>query len=447
MSPPARGAEYPRNHQVINTFGALLILSIPAIVPIIFLHGLSTPLHTFHWMDEPDFHYPTIMEFYRSFPYINLSDYSSATTPLSHIIFAAIAKIIGPEISGLRLFNAFIGYLGASLLFYWFSGPFRMSIPRAVLLSLTFYLAPYNYGSSFIVMTDAIGILFAIASLASLHISLDRECNKYFILSVIFSCLAIMTRQLYIWIAAVIALSIVYDMFLRGRTEAGRLILRSTALAVSLAPLAALAVLWGGLNPPRFQMHLGMQPASVSFFIACIGLYSAPFILLRTLLTPEQKIISLLYKTAILLALSLAILEIAPLQGKTLGGFSHDGIVWRLSSFASSIGGFNMIMVLLIILGLACLHQALIRVKTPQNTPDPESIFIVASPLFIAISFAVAITNSYIIYQKYYELPAMMIAMITFCTLQPHREERLGNIVLLSFVVLSACYAFLNPFS
>jgi len=63
----------------------IVLLSIPFVIVVLATRGLTKTVPTFHGSDELNYHYPTILQFYESWPRINLSDYKSATTPLFHI--------------------------------------------------------------------------------------------------------------------------------------------------------------------------------------------------------------------------------------------------------------------------------------------------------------------------------------------------------------------------
>jgi hypothetical protein len=230
---------------------AMLTLSIPFVIAVILLHGLRDHISTFHGSDEEIFHYPTILRFIETFPRMELWNYQSATTPLFHIIFATLGKIISPALPFLRGVNAAISYACGLMLFFVFRYQ-GVDFWTSVLIALALVLSPYVFGISFLLLTDNLANLFAIAAILCLLIYIRERDWTVLAFAALFACCAVLTRQLYVWLFVLILAS----SFIGVRSAPPRSVFGAFAL-VSLAstPLVLLFILWGGLTPPNFAMQ------------------------------------------------------------------------------------------------------------------------------------------------------------------------------------------------
>jgi 4-amino-4-deoxy-L-arabinose transferase-like glycosyltransferase len=330
----------------------MALLMLPWLAVVVAFDWLAAAFPTFHGSDETLFHYPAIQRFFAELPYPDIRDYSSATGPLFHVLFALAAKVAGLSLQSLRLVNVAVS-LAAVFVFY---GMVARAVRRdeALLLALLFGLSPYFFGASFLVLTDNIGILFALLALRALYRAWESGAARHWVALCVWVCLATLTRQLYVWLAAGAVLAML------GRRERARSVaLNSAGLVAACLPLAALVMVWGGLTPPSFQQeHVSasaITPRAGVFGLAVFGLYWVA-------LFPD-RVIDVLRRLrrrgwlplAILLAGSALVLLAIPTSPQ--GG--DDGIVWRLARLAPEVMGSRIVFWLLVPIGLLFFWDAL----------------------------------------------------------------------------------------
>jgi hypothetical protein len=257
-----------------------LLLALPFLVAIAVLRGLTVEIDTFHGSDARVYQLPTIMQFSER---LDFSNYPSAQTPLFHLVMAAWGKLVGFELWKLRLLNAAISYAAVLALLRLLRRATPLESWQAFALALLFALSPYFFGASFTLLTDNLAILFALLALERMHRFRSEASLATFALVCLAIAAAVLTRQSFAWLAPMAAW-----FLLRSPAAAGRRAAGAVLLAAALAPLAALAVEWGGLVPP------GADPAScglctdrpgvgrdaltlrtVGFTVALFGLYAA----------------------------------------------------------------------------------------------------------------------------------------------------------------------------
>lgn len=333
------------------------IILLPWLVVLVLFQWMAATFPTFHGSDETLFHYPAIERFFAELPYPDVRDYSSATGPLFHILFALAAKVVGLNLQALRLVNIVVS-LAAVFVFY---GLVARTVTRtqAVLFTLLFGLSPYFFGASFVALTDNIAILFALLAVRALYRAWESGEGRHWIALCVWICLATLTRQLYIWLAAGAALT----LWTPGRALRGAALrdaaLKLAGLALACLPLAALVLLWGGLTPPSFQQeHVSasaLNPRSGVFGIALVGLYWAalfPDSVIRTLRGMRGRGLTALL---MLVAASALVLLLIP----TVAHEGDDGIVWRLSRLGPAVLGSGPIFWILFPLGALFFWTAL----------------------------------------------------------------------------------------
>ncbi len=95
-----------------NKWKWLFLLSVPFIL-IFTITGLHFPLL---W-DEGKYHIPGILVMRDSFPFFNIEQYNSATTPLFHLFYGTIFKLFGSKIIIVRVINSFLSFF-TLIIFY-----------------------------------------------------------------------------------------------------------------------------------------------------------------------------------------------------------------------------------------------------------------------------------------------------------------------------------------
>jgi len=369
-----------------------VVLAVPFIVAIVLLRGLTLQFPSCSSPDEQNYHYPVIIQFALQFPHIDLSDYSSSTTPLFHLIMMGFGAFAGLTLYKLRLLNACISYAAIIVLFRFLFLRMRFSRRDALLFSLLFLLSPYFFGSAFVLLTDNLGLLFCFLSLGALAAFQESGKTRYFFYACALIMCATLTRQLYVWLALVAA---VYVFQTKARIS--RKLLLCAALACVLAPLGFFIALWKGLVPP----FVHAQYASVSlvntrvlgFMAAVIGMYALFFN--PELITGFSRArFKNLFLAIVCAAVLLAFFPLAPL-------IWENGFLWRLASFFPRFHGTSVLLWVLVPFGLyAVLYYARFYDTTRL-------------PFFVLISFLAVMAGNSLVYQKHFDVIALF-ALILF---------------------------------
>ena len=376
-----------------NIYIPFLLLLI-FLVPIFLFNGISDPINTFHASDELNYHYPIIQKFFITFPKFELSRYESATTPLYYIIFSTLGRIINSDLITYRIINLIISYM-AVLVFYKFSKKIlRLNIINSFFASLVVGLSPYFYGISFRVLTDNLGVLFFFIALLNIFDFYKEKKIESYAYSLLFISLSILTRQFYLWLflflnGIILISNLNYEKKLK-------LILGSI---VSIIPYAILILEWGGLAPPTFQNHMAQFETnrfmSIIFFMACLGFYL--LIIMATSIFNYSKYNFYLVLTSF--ALSALILYCIPMHYGTYNGFPTDGYLWRISTFFPNLFDSSFIFYPLIATSLYFILEIIIN----DNYKNPIVLMI--------ISFLIVLSNSASLYQKYFDMVAIICAI------------------------------------
>jgi hypothetical protein len=260
-----------------------LLLAVPFLIGIAVLQGLTVEIDTFHGSDARVYQLPTILQFRDS---LDFSDYSSAQTPLFHLVMAGWGELVGFELWKLRLLNVAISYGLALALLRLLRRATSLDELPAFALTLAFVLSPYVFGASFTLLTDNLAILFGLLALERVHAYWRSGSLGAMALACLAIAAAVLTRQSFLWLVPVAAFFLARRELprLRGARLAGG----AALLAASLFPLAALAIEWNGLVPPSADpLSCGLctdRPGvgrdaftlrTVGFTVALLALYAA----------------------------------------------------------------------------------------------------------------------------------------------------------------------------
>lgn len=436
FNPPAAERFFLR----IQNLSALAILALPFAIAVISLHGLSDHILTFHGSDEEIDHYPIIRSFIATFPRMDLSDYPSATTPLFHVIFAAIGKLISSDIRLLRAVNVLITYASAVALFGLFRREVAAGWLTSLLVALTIVLSPYVFGISFLLLTDNLAMLFAIGAIwCAMHYVRTGQWNVIAAAALLASC-ALLTRQFYLWLLVFILVASVARKLERPSEEALSGVLVLSVLAIM--PVTVLGVLWGGLTPPQFQFYAtsALRITPLAFFTACLGLYCAPFLALggwkkATLGLQTESLLPV----ALVLAISAILLWFGQLhyvRGEpdcsrtVMACVGTDGYLWRLSQLFPGIGQTSLLFFALVPVGIFALWCA------PRNKVGLFAITIYLSFGFLSIGQGSLV-------QKYYDLSALLVSCLMFAG---PKNERIVQAILFLYCVGFIAYTITKPY-
>ncbi len=266
-------------------WGVLAVFAAVAL-PGIFIKGRFAD----QW-DEATYHYPTILKFASTLPRPDLTRYQSGTGPLFHLIMAMLARA-GFGLLSLRLINFGISVATVILVMLYLkrhaafgSGVF------AYVVTLVFALCPYLLGPSIRLATDNLALGCAVAILYLLDDTRPVSVGM-FLLAVVLAVIAVLTRQLYLWLAPLL---LAYAI----RNDAWNAIRKAVAIASSITPLLAilpLFMVWHGLIPPDFAGRTSLNDRLFNekalILVFCIsGLYALVFApqLARVLWPPNRR--------------------------------------------------------------------------------------------------------------------------------------------------------------
>jgi hypothetical protein len=392
-----------------------LLLAVPFLAGIAVLKGLTVEIDTFHGSDADVYQLPTILQFRHG---LSFSDYPSAQTPLFHLVMAGWGKLVGFEPWRLRLLNVAISYGGALALMRLLRRTTTLGELPAFALTLAFALSPYFFGASFTLLTDNLAILFALLGLERVHAYRRSGSMGAFAVACLCAGGAVLTRQSFLWVALVAGVFLV----LRERRAPGRLLAGGALLALSLAPLAALAIEWNGLVPPSADpLSCGLctdKPGvgrdaltvrTIGFTVAALGGYAlvvlGPGIWARLRPVPWRLL-------GIGAAAGVALILISPLEYRPIGATPGDaGWLWQLSKHLPTVLGTSLLFWVAVPLGGAA--AALLARRAGWTSL--ASVYLGA---FLVVALPVGL-----VYQKYFD-PFALLAVALFARPPDFRELR-----------------------
>jgi len=288
----------------------LLIFSVIAI-PAIFGHAQFTENY-----DEAKYHLPAIRQFAAELPHPNFETYSSATTPLYHLIFAILMRL-GCGLITLRIINFAISVSIVLLVLLYLH---RKSARRDSWLTygatLLFASSIYVVGPSVRLTTDNLALLCAIGVLYLLDVE-GQASSREFAAAVTLAIVAVLTRQLYLWLVPMLG---IYGLTHHEWSAARRVMAVGGALLPLLAAIP-LFLLWHGFTNSIFAPRHELQTAVVNgkafaLAICIIGAFALVFAssMIRALKPDARGMV------IIALTLALALLRL-PMLGAYAGSY------------------------------------------------------------------------------------------------------------------------------
>lgn len=318
MTEPERTQQYIHKH--------LLIVSLITIFSSIIL-SFQSNIQVF---DEA-FHHQDIARYYgQALTVANLQQHVCANGVVSHIIPGLLQKIIPVHALYLaRMYN--IACLAACIILVFL---YKNKYPLLAFGLIATLCNPYALMCSSCFMTEFPSLLLV---LLGFILILEK---KFVALGHVLVGMAIISRLYYLalipalFVAQMATIPFKMEAIMSKKQEIFKI---GLYLLLSLAPVAALYVVWGGLTPPKLmdmsQQYSGIGLNKNRFIVATIylGLYLAPFVLLinkpiKSLL-PNWKILG------IIMAMALLIIHFVPhIFNLTQREFSTGG-VFALYSF------------------------------------------------------------------------------------------------------------------
>lgn len=396
---------------------ARLLLAVPFLIGIAVLRGLTVEIDTFHGSDAHVYQLPTILHFRHG---LDFSDYASAQTPLFHVVMAGWGKLVGFELWRLRLLNVAISYGAALALLRLLRRTTALGERPAFALTLAFALSPYFFGPSFTLLTDNLAILFALLALERIH-SYSRDGSLgAFAVACLCSGAAALTRQSFLWVALVAAAF----LLLREWRSPARLCAGGALLALSLAPLAALAIEWNGLVPPSADPRScglctdkpgvgrdALTLRTVGFTLALLGGYA--LLLLGPGLVRRARAWAPPAGLAFAgLGAGAALLLISPLEYRPAGVQPGDaGYLWQVSKHLPTLLGSSLLFWAAVPLGAVAAGLLARR----AGWTSLASVYL---GCFLVVALPVAL-----VYQKYFD-PFALLAVALFAQPPDFRAPR-----------------------
>ena len=266
---------------------------------------------------------------------------------------AGWGKLVGFELWKLRLLNVAISYGAALALLRLLRRSTSLAELPAFALTLAFALSPYFFGASFTLLTDNLAILFALLALERIHrYSPGRVAGR-------------VRRRLPLQRRGGADPPVVPLAGARGRRRSWCCASGApppacapggALLALSLAPLAALAIEWNGLVPPSADpLSCGLctdKPGvgrdsltlrTVGFTVALLGGYAlvvlGPGLARRARASAVPRSL-----VAAGVAAGVALLLISPLEYRPVGLHPGDaGYLWQLSKHLPTLLGSSLL--------------------------------------------------------------------------------------------------------
>ncbi len=424
-----------------------LLLALPFLIGVVVLRGLTVEIDTFHGSDARVYQLPTILQLSQS---LDLSDYPSAQTPLYHLLTAGWGELVGFELWKLRLLNVLFSYGMALALLRLLRRATPLGSWPAFALTLLFVLSPYVLGASFTLLTDNLAILFALLALERVHAYSEHGSMLALGLACLAVAAALLTRQAFVWLVPLVAVFVLRQELLR-RLAPGRLVAGAALLALSVVPLAALALEWNGLVPPSADpascglcedrqglAREALTLRTVGFTLALLGAYAA-FVfgpgLLRSLrgADPAGTLRAAGWGLPASLAAGALLLLVSPLlyQPITAQSAGDAGYLWKVSERLPDLLDSGLVFWALVPLGCAAAFL-LVRRSGLWSLPA------VTLAMFLLAALPVRL-----VYQKYFD-PFALLVLILFAWPRDLRRpgDYLGVAVLyVAFVAYALSFA------
>jgi hypothetical protein len=328
-------------------------------------------------LDERLFHLPTVREFAATWPSVDFRNYHAATGPTYHYLLAPIAKATGYNIAVLRAVTGVLSMLAAWLvasLLQRFAG---WRAADATAGAVLFALAPYTFGSAFVLGTDNPALLFTLAAMYALLAFRETPNPAAAGGIAIATALALTTRQTSIWLVPV-GLAIV-------ATTKGSRSMRSIAaflIVLSALPLIWLIHVWGGPVPPAFRAeNISASAGSLQELTLVFGLVAMYSGILAPRTTARRFVVTVRSRWAAAVALGvLALAMWGRIDASNVGEASTvDGLLVEIASFTPAVLGMSALFWVLIPIGLAR------TVADVRSSPRLWPIFL--APVFLGLCY------------------------------------------------------------
>lgn len=382
--------------------------------------------------DAAIYHERVIRSFIEQFPWIDVRNPLTTTTPGYHAALAAFGVAVSDTPTALRLAASAIGAALVAFVAAWCAG--LRGTAQGALLALPLACSVYVVGSSAWPLPDDAGWLLVAVTLA---LCLREPWSNRMSAAAAASLVAlVLVRQVHIWAALPLAVACILpaSAAVRGGCGPGppptrRLAVAAAALTPGCAVIAAFFLLWHGLVPPRFQTDVtGVNLATPAFVLVQFAVAGVAFL---PWLGPAVAKAWATRRTILLMAAACGVAAaVAPETMPDRDAGRYSGLWGALGWLPSIADRSNIGMLLLAPIGGMLIASALLGLS-----PRPRTILCAA-----IIGFVAAVTATHYSWQRYHE-PCVLLLLAMMSALQPPPEGRrtaVQPIMLVSIGVLCA---------
>jgi hypothetical protein len=381
-------------HRMAPVLAALTVSVLTALV------AASGVMATSGGIDQRHYHWVTVQHFREMFPRLDVVNVRTATSPLYHLVVAAISGPLDLTESQTQFVASFFA-AGLAAVATWYAS----SIPSRALRILApapLLLSPYFWQSALWMLTDAAALLFALSAFILLLRQQPKSSRSQLTIGVLLAA-AVATRQTYVW-ALVPAVAVVLSTT-PGSPLATRLQSAARIALPGLTVLVVLVALWRGFLPPGMhELNATRQSwVSVSYCFAVSAIFFVPvFLALPTRVTPRSS-------AAVVLGLVAALPALVFPSAATPrpDDARRGGLIWELVQHTPTLAGRSPLLALLAFIGACSVCHVLVNL-------DKVTATLVASSL---AGLAVTMSAGGQLYQKYFELPIAALTLLAICAL------------------------------
>lgn len=389
------------------------------------------------WFDQRDYHLPVILEFARTLPTPDLSDYNSATTPGYHILMAVVVRA---GVEGLPLFivNACFGVVLVAIV-AGFVG--RLSgVLVGIVAGCLLGASPYVLSSSVWITTDNLASIALVAAfltaapIATARATYPLRCG---VVASMFAVIGVLVRQILAYAAAFPGAAVVARACAMRRMPRGsELGMAALALIPTMIVVAIFVKLWGGLVPPTFQKYHGggANPVTPIYVLAVVAVWATPIFagipgFLRELVSWRMLVIA-----------ALAMLVACSLPSSYLVHVRFGGILWTIASKLPAPAERSLLIVPLAGLGAAVLGSYL-RLWSRADSSAARGLGVYA--LLALVGMTVAQTMNTQCFERYIQPPVVVLALIAAASLA---GSRLNALPVLAMTVVALLLSLFNVY-
>ncbi len=392
----------------------------PAVLGVLFLVATLGPvLSGFDWypnksIDHDAHHVPVVRAFAETLPAVDLSDYSSATTPGMHLILAVAVRVFGPSETMLQVFSCLFGLL---LLMVAYRFAVKVASPwTAFACTLPLAASPYVLGNAIWVMTDNLSLaLIGLSIGTSVFCAATRGAA---IRSGIALVCSVLVRQINIWVSGVALLAFLFqwdpvrrrlpfrDPLQPGHRGLQPAVIFAIATVVAAGVIAGFVMLWGGLVPPKFQVggdgvtHAGgLNHAVTPAAFTLLGIYAFPATVLLLPYWAHDRSVRRLAIVGLLVGLLAGVL-LESAVGKEHGRIG--GVLWTAAGLSPTVLGRSSLIVAGSAFGGA---TAGILFGLLVAAGRARTAWLLAA---FAVSFLAAYTVNSFAFQRYFDPPLLL---------------------------------------